>query len=308
MKNGFVKNGLVVVIVLLFVGLAFSPSIFATNLRESDSVEITSQMYGTMDLREDLIKVSKQQFFELENLFDNINRKLDTITTRTQAIKIMHEAIVELNRLGLLPKGISIKQVQRLITRAVLNSLITKFSDRFRMNQESNESENVNCLIIGRTNWTFIRPYPLLLFDFPRISPWLWNNSLLQGLLSFTYLLRLLLPFRASTYAYFGERDRLTEYGNVTDDYFNPAGGWVWTIGSNGIQKWKGEFYGNLRYRYLKSVRPDNNNIYWESWDAVGIEDFTGITLNYLGMTEPTVKNSYLGFARQVSFNYSYPW
>jgi hypothetical protein len=306
MKNRHIKKILVIVTVLSLVHVAFSTNIFATIERESDSIEIISQLHGTIGLREERIKVSKQQFSEVENLFDDINNKLDTTTNRNQAIKIMYESLVELNKLGLLSKGITIKKIQQLITGNTLNFLNMKLLNKFKINKKPNEADNTNCLIIGRTNWTSIRPYPLWI-DFPKISEFIHNNSILSQLLIFPILLRILIPFRFSTNAYFGGRYRLTVSGNVTHDVCNPAYGWVWTNGANGIQKWEGKFYGNLSCIYKKSVNPEPK-MTGELWNPVGIEDFTGLTFNYVGKLFSDVKQSYIGFARQVSFNYSYPW
>ena len=300
------KKGWIVVVIFLLIGISIAPIINANISREGNYVEITSETCGIIGMKEYSVKLTQQQNIELENLFDDINHRLDNVETREAAIKIMNEAIVELNRLGLLPKGMSVRQAQWLVTGGFLNSLRMKLSHRFPVNQGAGEPGNVNCLVIGRTNQTFFRPYPVLLFDFPRISPWLWNNSLLAGLLIYPYLFRILLPFRFSTYTYFGSRYRITEQGNVTIDDIYSSSGWVWTIGSSGVKKWNGSFYGDLYCKYKKIVS-DNDHI-WENWDPVGIDDFTGVNLNFLGKLEPSIKMFYVGFARQVSFNYSYPW
>ena len=61
--------------------------------------------------------------------------------------------------------------------------------DKNKFNNSLNEIKNANCLVIGYTNYTFIRPFPTLLFDFPRLSPWLFNNTLLRSLLVYPYVI-----------------------------------------------------------------------------------------------------------------------
>ncbi|MCK4829030.1 hypothetical protein KA005_75605, partial [bacterium] len=306
MKKHYAKKGIVIAIIVLFIGISIAPIINANISREDNYVEITSETCGIIGMGEYSVKLTQQQNIELENLFDDINRRLDNVETREASIKIMNEAVVEFDKYGLLPEGMSVRQVQWLVTGGFLNSLRMKLFHRFPVNQGVGEPGNVNCLVIGRTDHTFFRPYPVLLFDFPRISPWLWNTSLLSGLLTYAYLFRILSPFRFSTYTYFGSRYRITEQGNVTYDDIYSSSGWVWTIGSSGVKKWNGSFYGDLYHKYKKIVS-DNDRI-WENWDCVGIDDFTGVNLNFLGKLEPSFKTFYVGFARQVSFNYSCPW
>jgi hypothetical protein len=145
------------------------------------------------------------------------------------------------------------------------------------------------------------------LFDFPGISPWLWNISLLRYLLIYPYIIRILIPIRFGAHADIGGRVRLTEYGNITYDYYNPAFGWIWTIGSNGVRTWNGKFYGNICCEYRKSVNPDNDETYGERWDAIGIKGFSGINFYYKSLSSPHLKTFYLGYAKEVDITENYP-
>ena len=173
-------------------------------------------------------------------------------------------------------------------------------------NNGLNKIKNTNCLVIGYTNYTFIRPFPTLLFDFPRLSPWLFNNTLLRSLLAYPYVIRVKIPTRFGAHADIGGRSRFTEYGNITYDYYKPAFGWICTIGSNGVQTCNGKFYGNISCDYTKSVRPDDDEIYGELWDAVGIKGFIG--LYFYSLLGSEIKTFYLGFARKIDITENYPY
>jgi hypothetical protein len=306
MKNSLIKKILVFVIVLLLTQMVYSTTIYATDKKESDSIEIISRIHGTIGLKEERMKISKQQLAEIDNLFDDINNKLDATTNRIQAIRIIYKSLLKLSNLGLLPKGVNIKQVHQLITGNSLNYLNIKLLNKDLLKQGPIVADNTNCLIIGRTNWTCIRPYPVWI-DLPKISRFIHNRTILSQLFVIPIMLRILIPFRFNTDAYIGGRYRLTLSGNITRDVYSPAYGWIWTNGANGTQKWDGKFYGSLRYIYKKSVNPEPEMI-GELWDPIGIEDFTGLTFNFIGKIQSDIKQSYIGFARQVSFNYSYPW
>ena len=174
------------------------------------------------------------------------------------------------------------------------------------LNNQLNKIHNVNCLVIGYSNYTFIRPFPTVLFDFPRISPWLYNNSLLSRLLIYPYAIRVKIPTRFAAHADIGGRVRFTEYGNISYDYYKPAFGRICTIGTDGIQTCNGSFYGNISCDYKKDVNPDDENIYGERWHAIGIKGFTGLYFySFLGSE---VRTFYLGFAKEVDFTDNYPY
>lgn len=193
-----------------------------------------------------------------------------------------------------------------LLISSILSVTGNEVTDKTILNKPLNETNNVNCLVIGYTNYTFIRPFPTLLFDFPRISPWLYNNTLFSRLLIYPYVIRVLIPTRLGAHADIGGRVRFTEYGNVTYDYFTPAYGRIWTSGSNGVRTFNGKFYGNISCDYRKDVNPDDDNIFGERWDAVGIKGFTGIYFYSLLGSE--IKNFYIGYAKEVDITEDYPF
>jgi len=248
---------------------------------------------------------SEKQYVEVEKIFNELKIKLDTVPTKQEALILVNEAIVELNEHGLLPKGMTLKRAQRLVTGCFSKS---DLAQPFQKNNENNTG-NTNCLVIGFTNETFFRPYPTI-YDIPIINYLMSNTSFGDyfNFLLWFYVIRASQPIKFGPYAWVGNRGRVTENGNVTYEWTNAPSGWVWTLGENGVRKWNGTFYGGLSTRYIKKVT--DNNTYAELWDLMGIRGFVGINLFSLrtfwkGNDVPTF---YIGFAREINFTYSPPW
>ena len=239
---------------------------------------------------------------ETEKIFNELKSKLDTITTKQEAITFFKEIIVKLNDYGLLPKGMTVKRAQKLITWCYLKfELIQPLQ-----NNNENNSGNTNCFVIGITNHTFFRPYPTI-YDIPIIHYLTFNTSfgtIFNFLFGF-YTIRAFQPFKLGSYAYFGDRYKRVENGNITYENMYASSGWVWTQGAYGVKKWNETFYGGIYTKYLKSDEDEDN--YAEAWQPVGIRGFVGINLfnGFLSSENPTF---YIGFAREVNFTYSPPW
>ncbi|MCK4416483.1 MAG: hypothetical protein KAU84_04945 [Thermoplasmatales archaeon] len=271
-------------------------------------IELTTEICGIPGLQSFSVKITKQDYHKLETLFDTIKSRFDTTSTRNGAEEIFEEAVIELNKIGLLPMGMNICQIKQLVIGGFLNSLHMRFQDTFRLNHLSNKSGNTNCLVIGKTDYTYFRPFPALVIDIPifyTLLEYLYSiSSPIASILLLPYAFRVMQPLKFGSQAYFGQRYKLTEQGNVTRDDSYSSSGWVWTIGSNGIQKWNDTFYGNLYCKYQKKIYEDVDVI-WENWDPVGVIGFIGIKI---GILSPDIDTFYIGFARKVNYSYYPPW
>jgi hypothetical protein len=262
---------------------------------------------GTIFVKEPSLPVVKNniKYNRIDNIFNELKIQLDKVTTKQDALVLVNKAIEELNEHDLLPNGVSEKLVQRLVTRFFSKS---DFMQRFQCTND-NETGNTNCLVIGFANETFFRPFPTI-YDIPIVYYLAFNTSFLDyfNFLLWFYAIRSIQPVKLGPYAWAGQRYKLVENGNVTYDYMAASSGWVWTLGTNGVRKWNGTFYGGLDTRYRKSVI--NNSNYAEAWDPVGIRGFVGINVFssiafLMGNYVPTF---YIGFAREINFTYSPPW
>jgi hypothetical protein len=140
MKDTWVKKGLVVSVILLFIGVAVAPSInnFVVKAsNDNDLVEVTSQACGIKGYGDTTVKLTREQYAEVVKLFDDIEMKLKTVKTREEAISIYNNAVVELDTHGLLPKGMNVQQAQRLMTMGYQKdhviTLLKKFSSKSKI-------------------------------------------------------------------------------------------------------------------------------------------------------------------------------
>jgi len=152
-QNILLKKGFVVSVVFLFIGVAFAPSFnfyIARAANDNDLVEVTTQACGIKGFGDTTVKLTRGQFAEVEKLFDDIEVKLKTVRTREEAIPIYTNAIMELNSYDLLPKRMSVEQVQKLVRERFLkgqgSSLFEELSHKNRLQEYHN---NFCCLISG---------------------------------------------------------------------------------------------------------------------------------------------------------------
>jgi hypothetical protein len=113
------RKGLAVGIILLFIGVAVAPSINSTVVKASndnDLVEVTSQTCGIQGFGNTTVKLTKEQYQNLEQYLVDFRARLNQTTTREEAVPIFKDAVLELNRYGLLPKGMSPQRVQDIVT------------------------------------------------------------------------------------------------------------------------------------------------------------------------------------------------
>jgi hypothetical protein len=113
------KKLLVIGIIFLFIGVAVAPSINFNIVKASndnDLVEVTSQACGIKGFGNTTVKLTKQQYQDLEQYLVDFRARLNQTTTRDEAVPIFKEAVVELNKHGLLPKRMNVELTQRLVT------------------------------------------------------------------------------------------------------------------------------------------------------------------------------------------------
>jgi hypothetical protein len=104
-------------IIFLFIGVAVAPSINSTVVKTSDDlVEVTSQACGIQGFGNTTVKLTKEQYQNLESYLVDFRARLNQTSTREEAIPIFKDAVVELSKYGLLPKGISVQRIQDIVT------------------------------------------------------------------------------------------------------------------------------------------------------------------------------------------------
>jgi len=176
------KKGVAATIILLFLGVAVVPSINISIVKaatDNDLVEVTTKAYGIKGFGNHTVKLTKQQNQNLEQYLVEFRARLNTTTTREEAVPLFKEAVVELNKYGLLPKRMSVEHAQRLVTGYYQNSnMLRKIQNEVQSIAKIKQKQNLNpnmknafCLLFaaatkipGYSPSPFIIPFGVLLF------------------------------------------------------------------------------------------------------------------------------------------------
>ncbi len=154
------KKLLVVGVIVLFLGLACAPSINANVSRDSELVEVTTEICG-LGGGKHTVQLTQEEVEEVEQLFDDIERRLAKVETREETVEIFNDAIVELDKYGLLDV-LSIKQMKKLLICKYNNLKLNDISN-ILFNKLPKNTSNFLCLIAGATNGTNFDGQPELL-------------------------------------------------------------------------------------------------------------------------------------------------
>lgn len=250
-----VKKGLAVAIILLFIGVAFAPSINANVSKQDDMVEFDVEFCG-LD-KKHTVKLTQQESEEVEQLFDDIQDRL----SNGDANEIFKDVVVELDKYGLLG-GLSVKQVQKLVTSPYQRFQNNKFLQKIVNADKLDDNENYFCSIFGNiTNACFYRiRICLMLHPHNKINPLQLFSSVSIGSNSCSF---------------------------EGPSYDHPSDGHIWTFGLFGIKEWDGLLKGDIDSVLITIVY--TYRLYFR-----GIKGFSGIQIS---LNDTTV---FFGFARQV--------
>ncbi len=291
-KKPLIVKWLAVGIILLFVGVTIASTINFNTVKAStdnDLVEVTTQACGIQGYGDTTVKLTKEQYNDLEQYLVEFRARLNQTATKRGAIPLFKEAVIELDTYGLLPKGMNVKQAQRLVTCSFYGSHVPFISRCVPSSfQPLNDlTFNAICLVAGQSTRTVFRSIPsVLLYN-------IGNNINNLYLSYFMYFLSIQfdavhsrIPFCLGDTIYIGYT-------------FHLSSGWITTIGLLGLKKTQGNLVGGL---------PINH--FWFS-----LREFYPAVLGFVGLKtsvtyEPDIANefSYLGSAFLVQINSQPPW
>ncbi|MCU0850231.1 MAG: hypothetical protein MUC80_03025 [Candidatus Thermoplasmatota archaeon] len=289
-----IKKCLIVGIILLFIDVIIAPTINFHTVKASiddDLVEVTTQACGIKGFGNTTVKLTREQYQDLEEYLVEFRARLNKTTTMKETISLFKEVVFVLDDYKVLPEGMSIQQCIDLVTGKYLLRTHIQIP-RMLMG----EMENYLCLIVGRGNpldryffvdvmwgilWelgnfdiAFILLIPVLLITLIMIPIWLY-------------------PLKLNSFLYYGTR----QYNMYEGSSYTPAGKWVWTNGMNGIKNWDGPFWGNIKLiEFQTGVGGDIISTY----GSLGATNFIGLKIDLL--------NFYLGAVSWISLSYEYPW
>jgi hypothetical protein len=253
------RKYLAVGIILLFVGVTIAPTINFNTVKASqdDLVEVTTQACGIKGYGNTTVKLTREQYQDLEQYLVDFRTRLNQTSTREEAVPIFKEAVVELDRHGLLPEGMSVEKVQKLILKKY--KMMNEFDSR---NKSLNTT--VGCLVTGKIDFE-IGFYGRLFLLLSRI--WFLTFPLMIML----YILSSVNPVSLGGVITFGSHT-IYQHGNQ----YLPAVGWVTALGILGQQHWNHSFYGKISPIQILVKGGDQVIYYYEFIGALG---FCGIKI-----------------------------
>jgi hypothetical protein len=274
-----IRKWLAIGIILLFVGIAVAPTINFNTVKAStddDLLEVTTQACGIKGYGDTTVKLTREQYQNLEEYLVEFRARLNQTSTRGEAVPIFKDAVVELDKYGLLPKGMSVERAQMLIIGRYQNIRMMKFVGKINSkNQQHMEGSitNSNCLIFGGTTNTVI------------------ISNLLPRIKIFQYILSPLIPIKLSGTIIFGYKIWWVQIDRT--DYCE-ANGFLHSIGlitPITTASWTGDSgRGRIDTLYTRGFEKDCDLF-------VGATGFIGIHFNINGVSY------YLGYADKVSIS-----
>ena len=187
MNTNVLRKSLVVAVILLFIGVAIAPSINSNVVKASndnDLVEVTTQACGIKGYGNTTVKLTREQYQNLERYLVDFRARLNQTSTRGEAVPIFKEAVVELDKYGLLPKGMSVERAQKLLNSGYQNKrILSLLKQNFLIGYIStNKIQNIFCLIMAHVfsipSYFFNLLYLLISLTAISIIIFTWNHNL----------------------------------------------------------------------------------------------------------------------------------
>jgi len=291
-----IKEGLAVTVILLFIGVAFAPSINSSAVKD-DLVNIEIELLGLDKTK--TIHLTPQEANGIDLLFNNLKFKLDNIESNKEYNDIIKIGIIELGNMGVI-NDFEMEKIQNLVFNNIDAFPYLKDNPMNKFNAK----ENFNCMITGETTNTnfYYEDMPI---------KWIFLSFILENVLEklemdiddliekyinrpLFLLLGILIFLRVITYTLTGSHFPIStdefiifgsSYVNGFDFSHSPSVGWINTNGSNGIVNWEGSLRGRIGV-YIPMA-------YTTAY--IGATGFNGIKLSF------REKSYYLGRAEHVS-------
>jgi hypothetical protein len=216
---------------------------------------------------------------------------LDNIETREETVEVFNEAIVELDKYGLLG-GLSVKQAQRLVTGGYQNRRAMKVLEKLYSRNQELSDDNVNylCLVCGQATYTarlgFVGNVLLMILDILLKSNWFQELMFLFEFVDISIIFFLtLLSFNPIPYiSPLAIRNSLG-FGLRVTDFFQTSGevyrseGFITSVGLLGIKQCSGKFWGMGEYISAQLLQKWAGLSWFSASSPVGAVGFTGIKI-----------------------------
>lgn len=259
-----------IMLCMLLIIAALPVSVAIVEKKTSDTLDITTEIYGNNPVKKHIVSLSEEEVMELKIIINVTREKLDNVNNYDETIVIFYDTLASFEEYGLLPNDLN---YVRIFEREVMK--YSKAKEIFeKTNIKSLSDSNTFCFIAGNTDNTGFTGYvsPILL-----TLKYLFFNSNFYSFLDFLWYIMImfeqLFPIGIGQSISFGHQGLEWTY---------PANGWVFTLGVNGIRAWEGNMLGDIRLGMFDEM--------------IGATGFSGIKINNMLSGEVF----YMGFAARV--------
>jgi hypothetical protein len=246
--TSLLKKGLAVGIIFLFIGIAVAPSISSTVVKASNDnnlIEVTSQACGIKGFGDTIVRLTKEQYRDLEQYLVDFRARLNQTTTREEAVPLFKDAVVELNKYGLLPHGMSVAQAQKLVIGIEPSEKTQEFIKKFLKRNQSGAPNNTLCLLAGNVDeawfWSLLTFSSLAAFGFL-----VFLYFFLQYYFGFQawelFAIAAFIPMVLFIYGLFVKPINILSIIN----FIPSATGSIYSVGLSGVYKVNGTFEGDI--------------------------------------------------------------
>ena len=283
------RECLTVAVILLFIGLALSPGIYADNtpkINDEKYVEFTTEVCGLPGIKPKTVKLTQQQANEVLIYLNETFQSLNDVETRLETVEIINEAITKLDSYGLFGE-FSVEQVQHLVIDKFKKINILQSSNIFDklLFDIFDQYDNAFCMVFGFGWEHFFWPVPTSII---MLGNYLFGYDILSLFRAAAFLL--FIPFIAIVDLIPLKLANTIMFTQITSDFVDEeyiyASGSLFTYGIKGKKSWVNQILiGNL-----------TNFQQFLSYRYPGIGGFTGIRVG----SSITSFGFYLGSATLV--------
>ena len=242
-------------LLLLITSTIISNVTIADITIDDDRVTMSVHAYSGAEDTITTVLVTKQQLRELHAIFDTLKDRISTAASQQETKRIFDETIIELDRYHLLPEGMSVEHVQRIVTHAVSHhnkmTMLRRLSPTFMAQTKEGFIQNTFCTIAGNTtNTHFAKLAKRTALRLYYIIDFSTGNALLVKIATALYVVcrdisKINQLFLQQDGRHLGV---CIYYGNYHyapyPNWLSPATGWISTEGIKGKQNISGSFWG----------------------------------------------------------------
>ena len=154
-KNHFIGTGVIVGVILLFIGVAVAPSVNFNVVKASEDNDLIESDHPGLwyqKIERTIVQLTREQYQNLEQYLVEFRGRMNHTSTREETAILFKEAVVELNKYGLLPKDMIVEEAQRLVTGKCQVPKKMNLNPIIKRNHQLFNDSNFLCLITGNHN------------------------------------------------------------------------------------------------------------------------------------------------------------